>query len=144
MMPMSSAFLALHAGLPHRSSYLEVGHQGPVGIVLLRRISVRNGSATGQCFVAEGRLPVPGDDQLRAIQELGSSKKGSGEVRAVENCFEQIRPLKVGAGEIRLAQARSSEIGTPKIRTGKIVPAQIEPAQTGLRQVWSLVSFRPP
>jgi len=99
-------------------------YHGPVGIVLLRRISVRNGSATGKLFVPEGRLPVPGDDQLRAIQELGSIKKGS--------------------GEVRLAQGGSSEICTPKIRLRKIVPAQIEPAQTGLRQVWSLVSFRPP
>ena len=89
-------------------------------------------------------MPVPGDGQLRAIQELGSIEKGSGEVRTVEQCFEKICPLKVGSRQVRLAQVGSSEIGTPKIRSGKIVPAQIEPAQTSLREVWSLVSFRPP
>src|SRR5215469_9224550 len=103
-------------------------YHGPVGIVLLRRISVRNGSATGKLFVAERRLPVPGDDQLRAIEELGSIKEGSREVGAIEHCLEEVSPLKIGTGEGRLAQARSSEIGTPKIRSGKIVSAQIEPA----------------
>jgi len=88
-------------------------------------LSVGNGGATGKRFVAEGRLPVPGDDQLRAIQELGSSKKGSGEVCAIKHCFEKVRPLKIGVAEVRLAQGGSSEIGTPKIRSGKIEPAQI-------------------
>jgi hypothetical protein len=60
--------------------------------------SVRNGGAAGKRFVAVGRLPVSGDDQLCAIQELGSIKQGSGEVGSVEHCFEKICSFQVGTG----------------------------------------------
>ena len=76
------------------------------------------------------------------MQELGSIKKGSGEVGAVEHCFEQVCALKVGAGQVRLVQARSSEIGNSKIRSAKIEPAEVQPAQTGLRQVRIVPSDR--
>lgn len=57
---------------------------------LCRWLSVWNGGATGKCVVAKSRLPVPGDDQLGGIQELGPIQERSGEVRAIEHRLKQI------------------------------------------------------
>ena len=64
--------------------------------LLLGLSAVRNGRAAGKRVVAECRLPVPGNSQLGAIQELGSLQEGSGEVGAIEHCFEKVRPFQIG------------------------------------------------
>jgi hypothetical protein len=63
---------------------------------LFRRHSVRNRGAAGKRVIAEGRLPVPGDDELGAIEELGSSQEGFGKIGAIEHRFEEVRALEVG------------------------------------------------
>jgi len=100
----------------------------PIGS-LIQGHSVRHRRPAGKLVIAECRLPVPGNSQLGAIQELGSLQEGPGEVGAIEHCFEEVRLLQIGTREVRLDQIRSSEIGTLKIRAGKIEPAQIEPPQ---------------
>jgi hypothetical protein len=47
-------------------------------------------------------LPVPGDDQLGAIQELGSIQQGSVKIGAIEHRFEEVRAIQVGTGQVRL------------------------------------------
>jgi hypothetical protein len=111
---------------------------------LFRRHSVGNRGAAGKRVIAVGRLPVPGDDELGAIEELGSSQEGFGKVGAVKHRLEQVRALQMRTRQIRPAQVHPSEVGIPKIGPRKIEPAQIEPPQSGPRQVWRVVVFRPP
>src|SRR5215469_5123523 len=100
----------------------------PIGS-LIQGHSVRNRRPAGKCSIAEGHLPVPGNNELRTVQKLRSIQEGPGEVGAIEHCFEEVRLLQIGTRQVRLDQIRSSEIGTLKIRAGKIEPAQIEPPQ---------------
>jgi len=90
---------------------------GDVGSVgnLLRGHSVWNSRATGKRVIAEGCLPVSGDHELRAIQELGSIQKSPGKIGAIERRLEEVRAVYMGTRQIRPAQVRTSEIGTSKI-----------------------------
>jgi hypothetical protein len=53
--------------------------------------------ATGKRLIAEGRLPAPGDDELRTIEKLSSIEVCPGKIGAVQYRFEEIRTLQVGA-----------------------------------------------
>ena len=74
---------------------------------------VGNSRATGKRVVSESRLPVPGNNQLRAIEELGLTQERSRQIGAVEHCFEKVRPLNVSTRQTRVTQIRSSQIGIP-------------------------------
>src|SRR5215471_5804352 len=115
----------------------------PIGS-LIQGHSVRNRRPAGKCIIAEGHLPVPGNNELRTVQKLRSIQEGPAEVGAIERGFEKVCPLQIGTRQVRLAQIRSSEIGSLKIRARKIKPAQVEPAQTGPRQVRRVVPLVPP
>ena len=94
---------------------------------------MRNSGAAGQHVIAEGGLPVPGDDELSTIKKLGSGQEGPSQIGAIEYRFEEVRALQMGTRQIRVAEVCSPQIGTPKIGLRKIEPAQIEASQTGLR-----------
>src|ERR1700675_3279782 len=97
------------------------------------RRSARNGCAAVQRVVTEGRLPVPGDEQLGTIQELGAEQESPGKIGAVEHRFEEVCPLQAGPRQIRICALCSPKVGASKVRSRKIKPAQIEPAQGGPR-----------
>ena len=94
---------------------------------------IRNRGATGKRLVTKGRLPVPSDDELGAIQKLGSSQEGPGKISVIKYRFEEVRTLKTGTRQIRTAESSSPEVGTAKIRPGQIEPGQIEPSQASSR-----------
>jgi hypothetical protein len=52
-----------------------------------------NSGTTAQRGIAEGRLPIPGGDELGTIQELGVVEERSGEMGTVEHRFEEVRPV---------------------------------------------------
>jgi hypothetical protein len=89
--------------------------------------------AAAKRVIAKRRLPVPSDDELGTIQELGAVKECSSEIGTVQQSFEEVRPLQVGSRQIRIAAFRSPKIGAPKVRPRKIEPAQIVPSQGGAR-----------
>jgi hypothetical protein len=60
-------------------------------------------------------LPVPGDDKLSAVQELGSIQDSPRKIGAIEHLLEEVRALQVGTAQIHPAQVRAPEIGTSKI-----------------------------
>ena len=82
---------------------------------LFRRHSVRNGGAATERLIPKGRLPVPGNYELSAVQELGSIQKSPGKIGAIEHRFEEVRALQMGTQQIRPAQVGAPEIGTLKI-----------------------------
>ena len=82
---------------------------------LSRRRPVWNSRATGKRVIAEGRLPVSGNYELSAVQELGSIQKSPGKISAIEYRFEEVSALKMRTRQIRLAQIRAPEIGTSKV-----------------------------
>jgi hypothetical protein len=89
--------------------------------------------AAGKRLIAESRLPVPGNDQLRTIQELRSVQEGLGEVGAIKHRLEKVRALQMSIRQVRSAQVRPSEIRAPQINSGKIEAAQVEASQAGPR-----------
>ena len=100
----------------------------------------------GEYRIAGARplLAVLGDDELSAVQELGSIQKSSGKIGAIEHRFEEVRALQMATQQIRLAQVGAPEIGTPKIRPRKVEASQVEPSQPGPRQIRPFVLLRPP
>jgi len=90
---------------------------GDVGRVgnLLRGHSVWNSRATGKLVIAKGRLPVPGNYELSAVQELGSIQKSPGKIGAIEHRLKEVCAVQMRTRQIRPAQVRAPEIGTPKI-----------------------------
>jgi hypothetical protein len=60
-------------------------------------------------------LPVPGDNELSAVQELDSIQKGPGKISAIEYRFEDVGAVEMRTRQIRRAQVRPPEIGTSKI-----------------------------
>jgi len=60
-------------------------------------------------------LPVPGDYELTAVQELSFIQKSPGKISAIEYRFEEVSALQMRTRQIRRAQVRPPEIGTPKI-----------------------------
>jgi len=89
-------------------------------------------------------LPIPGDDQLGAIQELRAIKEGPGEIGAVEHRLEQVRPVQAGTREIRTGKIGPPKVGALHVSARKIEPVQIEATQAGARQIRCLFVFRPP
>ena len=75
----------------------------------------RNSRATGKRLIAKGRLPVPGNYDLNAVQELGTIQKSPGKISAINDRFEEVRAVQMHTRQIRPAQIRPSEIGTAKI-----------------------------
>ena len=53
-------------------------------------------------LITEGRLPVPGSDELGTIKKLSSGQEGPSKIGAVEHRFEEVRTIQVGAGQVRL------------------------------------------
>ena len=100
---------------------------------LSRWFCLRNSRAARKRVIAERRLPVTGDDQLRAIQELNFIQEGSGEIGAIEHRLKKVCAFQAGTRQVRPAQVRSPEIGIPKIHAGEVKSAQIERSQTGSR-----------
>jgi hypothetical protein len=100
--------------------------------------------ATAKRLITEGRLPVPGDHKLGAIQKLGSGQEGPRKIGPIEHRLEKVCALQAGTREVRPVQVRPSKIGATKIGSRKIEPAQIEPSQPGRRQVCRPVVFRTP
>src|SRR6266851_709466 len=94
---------------------------------------LRNIRTAAKRGIAEGRLPVPGGDELGAIEELGAMEERAGKIGAVERRFEEIRPLHSGTRQVRIAALRSAQIGAAKVRPRKIAAAQVEAAQRGRR-----------
>jgi hypothetical protein len=74
-----------------------------------------NSRATGKCVIAKGRLPVPGNYELSAVQELGSIQKSPGKIGAIEHRLEEVGGLQMRNRQVRSAQVRTPEISTPKI-----------------------------
>jgi hypothetical protein len=68
--------------------------RGPPG--LFRRLPVRNSCSTGKRLIPEGCLPVPGDDELSAIQKLGFCQEGPSKIGAIKYSFEKVRALEMG------------------------------------------------
>ena len=64
---------------------------------LFRRPSVGNSGAAGERVITESRLPVPGDDELGAIQKTGAVQKRSGKIDAIQRSLEEVRALDVGS-----------------------------------------------
>jgi hypothetical protein len=60
-------------------------------------------------------LPVPGDRELSAVQELGSIQKSPDKISAIEYRFEEVGAVQMCYRQIRPAQVRAPEIGTLKI-----------------------------
>jgi hypothetical protein len=60
-------------------------------------------------------LPVPGDNELSAVEELGSVQEGPSKIGAIEHRLEEIRALQVRTRQVCPAQVRPPEIGIPKI-----------------------------
>jgi hypothetical protein len=71
------------------------GYVASVGS-LFRRHSVRNSGATSERLITEGRLPVPGDDELSTIQKLSSIQESPGKIGAIEYSLEEVRTLEMG------------------------------------------------
>jgi hypothetical protein len=65
-------------------------------------------------------LPVPGDYELSAVQELGCIQKSPGKIGAIKHRFEEVHAVQMRTREIRPAQVRPPEIGIPKIGPGKV------------------------
>jgi hypothetical protein len=65
-------------------------------------------------------LPIPGDNELSAVQELDSIQKGPGKISAIEYRFEDVGAVETRTRQIRPAQIRAPEIGTPKIGLRKV------------------------
>src|SRR5438270_8537595 len=82
---------------------------------LFRRHSVRNRGATDKRLITEGRLPVPGDHKLSAVEELGSIQKSPGEIGPIEHRLEEVRAVQMSTRQVRPAQVRAPEIGTSKV-----------------------------
>ena len=59
-------------------------------------LSIWNGGAAGERLIAKSGLPVSGDDDLGAIQELGAEQESPGKIGAVEHRFEEVCPLQAG------------------------------------------------
>src|SRR6266851_9632512 len=72
---------------------------------------IRNSGAAAKRGIAVGRLPVPGGDELGAIQELGAIEERSGKIGAVEHRLEEVRPLHSGTRQVRIAALRAPQIG---------------------------------
>src|SRR5580704_9228921 len=83
--------------------------------------AVWNGRATGKRVIAKGRLPVPGNYELSAVQELGSIQSSPGKIGAIEHRFKEVRTVQMRTRQIRPAQVRAPEMGTSKVG-----PRQIE------------------
>jgi hypothetical protein len=79
-------------------------------------------------------LPVLGDYELSAVQELGAIQKSPGKIGAIEYRFEDVGAVQMRSRQIRPAQIRASEVGTPKIGSGKVESTQVEASQTSPRQ----------
>jgi hypothetical protein len=61
-----------------------------------------NRGAAAERLIAEGRLPVPGSDELGTIKKLSSGQEGPGKIGAIEHRFEEVRAIQVGTGQVRL------------------------------------------
>src|SRR5713226_5063940 len=81
---------------------------------------IRNIRTAAKRGIAEGRLPIPGGDELGTIEELGAIEERAGKIGAVEHRFEEIRPLHPGTRQVRIAALRSPQIGASKIRPREI------------------------
>jgi hypothetical protein len=60
-------------------------------------------------------LPVPGDNELSAVQELGSIQKSPGKISVIEHRLEEVRAVQMSTRQVRPAQVRAPEIGTSKV-----------------------------
>jgi len=60
-------------------------------------------------------LPILGDYELSAVQELGAIQKSPGKISAIEYRFEDVGAVETRTRQICPAQVRAPEIGTPKI-----------------------------
>jgi hypothetical protein len=60
-------------------------------------------------------LPVPGGNELSAVQELGCIQESPGKISAIKDRFEEVRAVQMHTRQIRPAQIRPSEIGTAPI-----------------------------
>jgi hypothetical protein len=105
---------------------------------------IRNSGTAAKRGIAEGRLPVPGGDELGTIEELGAIQERSGKIGAVEHRFEEVRPLHSSTRQVRIAALRAPQIGAAKVGPRKIESTEIEAAQCGRRQVRRLVVRCPP
>ena len=64
---------------------------------LSRESSVGNSLAAGKRLIAERRLPVPGKDQLRAIQELDFMQESTSQVGASSTALKRFAPSKLAS-----------------------------------------------
>ena len=78
------------AGAPGAIGFREPTH-------LLRGNPIGDSRAAAERLIAEGRLPVPSNYQLRTIQKLRSIQIRPGKIGAIEYRFEEIRTLQMGA-----------------------------------------------
>jgi hypothetical protein len=59
-------------------------------------LPIGNGGAAVERLITEGRLPVPGNDELGTIKKLGFRQKGPGKTGAIKYSFEEVRALEMG------------------------------------------------
>jgi hypothetical protein len=55
-------------------------------------------------------LPVSGNYELSAVQELSSIQKSPGKIGAIEHRFEKVRGVQMRTRQIRPTQVRAPEI----------------------------------
>jgi hypothetical protein len=99
--------LSIHSGIVTRAPQRSCSRLGlSVGPFLFWEGPFRNSRATPKLLITESRLPVPGDEELGAVQELGSIQESSGEVGAIELRLEQVCAIQTGTRQIRIAEVR--------------------------------------
>src|SRR5215471_981409 len=101
---------------------------------LVQERAVRKRGTTGKRGITDSGLPVPGNDELSAIEKLGSSQEGPRKIGTIEYRFKKVRTVETGARQIRIAEVSPSQISAPKVRPRKIETSQINASQTGPRQ----------
>ena len=114
------------------------------GASLFRSPRVRDDGPAAKRFVAEGQLPILGDDELGTVQELDAMDERAGKLGSVEHRLEEVRPFQMSTRQVCAAARGPPQIGAPEIRPRKIEATEIEPAEDRTGQVRPLIVLRPP
>ena len=85
--------LTIYAGSPSDNGRAVSSFQRSGGLFCW--FPVWNNRAAGKRVITKSRLPVPGDYELSAVQELGSIQKSSGKISAIKHRLEEVRAVQM-------------------------------------------------
>lgn len=105
---------------------------------------LRDGRAAGEVIVAKGRGPIPGGDELGAIQELRPHEKCCRKISAIQDGLEEVGAGEIGPGKVGVTELGAAQIGAREVGACEIVAAEIEAAQGAAGEVERLGSPYPP